>query len=194
MTNLYQVARPIGGFPIVCADPPWRYKSYTGEGVPQRAEVQHYPTMSFEELSDLPVRDMAARDCVLHLWSISSHIDQAIELAAAWGFAFKTLGFVWVKVTKAGEPNILGMGKWMRQQSEISLLCTRGKPSRRSTATGVRQVIYAQRREHSRKPDAFYERVEQLGRGPFLDMFGRREAPGWVNFNIEAPRFQAAAE
>lgn len=189
-SNLLAVPRPLGGFPVIVADPPWRYKTFSGHGVPQRHTIEpHYPTMSEDELCALPVRMMAARDCALHMWTISSHVDQAIRVAEAWGFGFKTLGFVWVKVTKGGKPDVLSLGKWMRQQSEISLLFSRGKPSRRAGAGGVRQLIHAPRREHSRKPDGFYERVEALSRGPYLDLFGRREAEGWTVFNIDPARF-----
>src|SRR5690606_24079235 len=108
--------------------------------------------------------------CVLHMWVISSHVKIAIDIAEAWGFEFKSLGLNWVKTQKHNpEAPKMGMGKWFRQESEVSLLFTRGKPSR--VSKGVRQVILEPAREHSRKPDLSLDRVEALSEGPYLEMF-----------------------
>jgi N6-adenosine-specific RNA methylase IME4 len=37
----------------------------------------------------------------------------------------------------------------------------------------------ARRREHSRKPDEAYERIEALVPGPYLERFARERHPGW---------------
>ena len=41
------------------------------------------------------------------------------------------------------------------------------------------EVILAPVREHSRKPDEFYRRVERYCDGPFADLFARERRPGW---------------
>jgi len=169
---------------ILC-DPPWEFKAYSAKGNGRSAE-QHYRTVATTKLVDLPVGEMAAKDCALFMWVVDSHLDQGIELMRAWGFTFKTIAFVWVKVAKDGQPR-MSMGLWTRKMSEICLLGVRGKPSRVSKA--VRQVIMAPLREHSRKPDEIYERVEALVAGPYLEMFARQRRAGWDAWGNEVDKF-----
>lgn len=172
----------------ILADPPWSFKSWGGKtGTPHRSANDHYATVKREDLAAIPVSDRAAPDCALFMWVVDSHLDQAIELAAAWGFAFKTKAFTWVKVTNKGTPKI-GMGYWTRKQTELCLLFTRGKPKR--IGKGVRELIQAPRREHSRKPDEIYERIEALVAGPYLEMFARQRRPGWDAWGDETEKFK----
>lgn len=176
---------------LIEADPPWSYKTYSKpvEGtVPHRSEEEPYKTMSREELLALPVAELAAKDCVLHMWTISSHIDQALELGKAWGFTYKSLGLNWVKTCKSDpEKPKMGMGKWLRQDSEIGLIFTKGKPTR--VSAGVRQTILEPAREHSRKPDERLERLEALVAGPYLEMFSRSTRDGWDVMGNEVGKF-----
>lgn len=175
----------------ICADPPWSFKTYTNSDrgtVPHRGEEAPYKSMTAEELRALPVGEIAAKDCLLHMWTISSHIEQALQLGTAWGFTFKSLGIVWVKTQKSDpEKPKMGMGKWLRQDAEIGLIFTRGKPSRASA--GVRQTILEPAREHSRKPDEALDRIEQLVAGPYLEMFSRSTRPGWAAMGDEVGKF-----
>ena len=182
-----------GHYGTIYADPPWAFKTYSDSElgtVPHRGATEPYPPMSREDLLALPVNEIAAKDCVLHMWTISSHADQAIELAAKWGFTYKSLGFVWVK-TQKGDPEVpkMGMGHWLRQEAEVALLFTRGKPARLSK--GVRQVILEPAREHSRKPDGFYERVEALSAGPYCELFSRTSRDGWDQMGNQLGFFDA---
>jgi len=165
----------------IYADPPWSFLTYTHNKdgvVPHRTEDAPYSAMSAEDLMALPVGEIAAKDCLLHMWVISSHFDQALALAARWGFTYKSLGFVWTK-TQKGDPETpkMGMGMWLRQDSEVSLVFAKGKPSR--VSKGVRQAILEPAREHSRKPDVAYERVEALTAGPYCELFSRTSRAGW---------------
>jgi len=143
----------------------------------------------------LPVADLAAKDCLLNMWVIGSHLDQAIELGRHWGFLFKSDGFIWVKTGKHDATlRPIGMGKWVRKQVEYSLIFSRGKPSR--TDAGVRQlietgenVIYAPKREHSRKPEERYERIERLVSGPYVELFARETRRGWSCWGNETSKF-----
>ena len=180
---------PQGHYGTIYADPPWGFLTYDKRQiVPQRASVAHYKTMTLDALKALPVGDVAAKDCILHMWTISSHLDQAIDLGRAWGFTFKSLGLNWVKTCK-GDPEMpkMGMGHWFRQESEIALLFTKGKPKRLDR--GVRQVILEPAREHSRKPDEGASRVLRLTGGPYLELFSRTARPGWDVWGDEAGMF-----
>jgi N6-adenosine-specific RNA methylase IME4 len=164
-------------YAVILADPPWSFKTWSGKtGTPHRTANDHYRTTKTVDLLALPVADWALPDSALFMWVVDSHFDDAFNLAASWGFSFKTVAFVWVKLTKNGLPKI-GMGYWTRKQTEQCLLFTRGSPKR--TGKGVRQLIQAERREHSRKPDEQYERIEALLEGPYLEMFARYPRAGW---------------
>lgn len=182
---------PVGQYGCILADPPWAFKTYSGKhSTPHRCAEDHYRTMTEAPLREIPVGDLAAKDCALFMWVVDSHLDEAIRLGEAWDFKFKTIAFVWAKTTTAGKFRI-GMGYWSRKQTEICLLFTRGKPRR--IGRGVRQLIVAPRREHSRKPDEQYERIEQLVTGPYLELFARTSRLGWTSWGNETERFGVAA-
>ena len=85
----------------------------------------------------------------------------------------------------------IGTGYWTRSNSEVCLLATRGKPKR--TDAGVRQAIIEPRRQHSRKPDCVYERIERLVAGPYLELFARNTRPGWTSWGNETEKFGETA-
>lgn len=183
-TDLLQTPRPMGGFAVILADPPWGFLTRTrGHQTPHRTKGDHYVTMTHEELQRLPVKAMAAKDCALFMWVVDSHLDQGIALGKAWGFTFKTRVLTWRKTTADGTRSRMGMGYWTRKETELCLLFTRGAPARKSM--GVREVIDAPRREHSRKPDEQYARIQALVRGPYLELFARQTWPGWTSWGNE---------
>jgi N6-adenosine-specific RNA methylase IME4 len=172
----------------ILADPPWSFKAYSGPRLPQRSDHQHYAVESHEDLVALAPKE-AADNCALFMWVVDSHLDQGIELMRAWGFEFKTIAFVWVKTCKDGVTPRMGMGLWTRKQSEICIMGTRGKVRRNDK--GVRQVIMAPRREHSRKPDQVCRLIERLVDGPYLEMFARQQRPGWDQLGDEVGKFKS---
>jgi N6-adenosine-specific RNA methylase IME4 len=106
----------------------------------------------------------------------------ALDVMGHWGFEFKTIGFVWAKSYKDHDwvgdtAHPIGTGYWTRANPELCLFGTKGKPKRLSRA--VRKLIVAPRREHSRKPDEIYGRIEALCEGPYLEMFARFPRAGW---------------
>ena len=172
---------------------PWRSRNYSKKGEGRNA-VQHYDCMTVEEIAALPVADWAAKDCVLFLWATDPMLPQALRVISEWGFEYKTVGFYWAKTNKSAEPESLsardfftGLGYWTRANVEQCLLATRGKPPR--LAKDVRRLIIAPRREHSRKPDEVYERIERLVKGPYLELFSRRSRSGWDNRGHETGLF-----
>lgn len=172
-------------------DPPWAFKTYSGNRVPQRAKQQHYQTMTEAELVALPVAQVVADNALLVMWVLDTHIDQALRIGAAWGFEFKTVGLVWHKMSEGGRAYI-GLGHWFRSTGEVSLLFTHGTPKRMSRAE--RQFIYSPVREHSRKPEDQYRRIERLVAGPRLELFARQRRPGWDAVGNELGKFNPLNE
>jgi N6-adenosine-specific RNA methylase IME4 len=192
-TDLLQTPRPLGGFRTILADPPWGFITYSrGHQTPHRTKGDHYVTMSEGQLKTLPVRQMAHRDCALIMWVVDSHFPQAIDLGRAWGFEFKTgKVLTWRKTTDDGSRSRMGMGYWTRKETETAFLFTRGEPQRLSA--GVRELIDAPKREHSRKPEEQYDRIEALVPGPYLELFARTTRPGWTSWGNQVDRFAEAS-
>ena len=148
------------------------------------------------ELNALPVGDLAAKDCVLFLWTCWPVLQWSLRTIEAWGFEYKTCGFCWVKA-HAGQIDMfrddidphMTLGYWTRSNSEVCLLATRGKPKRLDAS--IRQAIIEPRREHSRKPNGVHERIERLVAGPYLELFGRQERPNWTVRGDEVGKFHA---
>jgi len=207
---------PTGPFGCILADPPWRFTTFSAKGrgrcpdgpltrnqSRQNSPARHYDTMSLEDIKALPVQAAAARDCVLILWAVDPMIPEALEVGRAWGFKYKTTGIVWAKerrtTSRRGEDLTepdrkrfpMGTGYWFRANPEISLLFTRGSPKRLDA--GICKLLIAPRREHSRKPDEQYERIERLVAGPYLELFARTTRPGWTAWGNETSKFPEVA-
>ena len=183
---------PPGGFGAILADPPWAFETFAGPAVPTQGD-QPYKTMSNEAIAALPVRDLAARNCVLFLWVTWPCLLAGIDTIRAWGFSYKTCAFCWVKADGAQMqmfeefPVQIGTGYWTRANSEVCLLATRGKPKR--LYADVRQAIIEPRRQHSRKPDCVHLRIERLCTGPYLELFARERRAGWASWGNEVDKF-----
>jgi N6-adenosine-specific RNA methylase IME4 len=169
-------------FPVIYADPAWTFEVYSGEGK-QRSAERHYDTMSLNEIAALPVKELAAEHCALFLWSVWPELPGALRIIEAWGFQYKTCGFLYVKQNKSGEGLFTGMGYWTRANSEPCLLATKGSPTR--IGMDVPQVILQPVGEHSEKPEETRSRIERLIEGPYLELFGRREVDGWTVWGNE---------
>lgn len=164
-----------GPFATILADPPWKYATWSAKGLGKSAE-QHYATMTIEDIKALPVADMAARHAVLLLWVTRTHLPLAFDVIADWGFTYKSIGFVWLKLEN-GHP-VFGMGHWTRANVELCLLATRGRPKR--LKGDVEELIGAEIGDHSAKPYEQYRRIERLVDGPYLELFSQLSVPGWA--------------
>lgn len=185
--------KPHKRYGVIYADPPWSFRNYSEKGTGRNA-VAHYDCLSFDQLKGLGPQQWAARDCVLFLWATDPLLPRAFQLIESWGFTFKTVGFYWAKTNKRADISRLserdfftGLGYWTRANVEQCLLATRGAPPR--MAKDVRRLIIEPRREHSRKPDQVYDRIERLTGGPYLELFARQSRPGWDAWGDQAGIF-----
>ncbi len=196
---------PFGELPresagVILCDPPWFFERYSEEPSEKsvgRAPQDHYDTMSVNDMKQLPVSELAAPDCVMIMWATAPHLKMAFELMEAWGFTYKTLGFSWLKADVSTMDLFplpidadMGMGYWTRSNGEVALLGTRGQPKRLDA--GVRMGIIEPAREHSRKPDCVYERIERLVGGPYIELFARTQRKGWLSWGNDLGKFKDA--
>lgn len=173
---------------VILADPPWSY-SNDGSSLDGLAS-SNYPTMPDEEICALPVNQITEKDAVLFLWGTSPKLKEGIAVLEAWGFEFKTVGFFWLKTAwgPSGKPR-MGLGYYTRSSVEPCFLGTKGSIHRSIKARNVPQVIATPRREHSRKPEEIYDRIEALFDGPYIELFARSQRPGWDAWGNETDKF-----
>jgi site-specific DNA-methyltransferase (adenine-specific) len=141
--------------------------------------------MSVAEICRLPVWRIADKDSVLFLWATGACLREAIAVMKAWGFEYKMIAFVWLKMTKNNKP-AMGMGSYTRTSTELVLLGKQGKGLPR-VSKGVRQEVLAQRTRHSAKPPEIRDRIVELYGSCVrnVELFAREHTPGWDGWGNE---------
>ncbi len=172
------VPRP---FTVIVADPPWRFHDKLRMGKTRRGSDDQYQTLSVRELCALRVKDVAAGDAVVALWTPGALVEQGLQVVRAWGFTQKQV-WVWVKTTRRRKLHF-GMGNTIRSACEVALIGTRGSPKVRSRSE--RNVWCGLATRHSAKPEALQEALERMLRGPRLELFARRRRPNWECTGLE---------
>ena len=127
------------------------------------------------------VKELQAEKCILFLWVTAPRLPMAFRVMEAWGFQYHSLGFDWLKVSKAGKP-MWGPGYYTRQNNEFCLIGVPHNKKRRIRPMNhdVLAPVATQRREHSRKPDAIRESIVRIcGDLPRVELFARQQAEGW---------------
>lgn len=184
-------------FQVILADPPWSFETFSKKGIEKSAE-RHYDTMTFDELCSLPVPEVTAERAALFMYTtwpvLIDHKKLFYEVVDAWGFRPSGLAWEWIKFNKATGKFAFGGGYGTRKNVEPCVLCIKkkgksgiAKPKLKSRS--VRDMIFAQRREHSRKPDEHYAIIEQMFDGPYLELFGRTPVEGWSRWGNDTERF-----
>lgn len=176
-------------FATILADPPWQFQNRTGKVAPEHRRLSRYATMTLDGIASLPVADLAAPTAHLYLWVPNALLPEGLRVMADWGFQYKS-NIVWHKVRKDGGPDGRGVGFYFRNVTELVLFGVRGKQAR-TLAAGRRQVNFlkTQKREHSRKPDEFYDIVEACSPGPFFELFARGTRPGWTTWGDQSDQY-----
>ena len=163
-------------FSTILADPPWRFHNRTGKMAPEHRRLARYPTMSFQEIGDLPIESIATETAHLYLWVPNALLPYGLEVMDSWGFSYKT-NIVWYKVRKDGGPDRRGVGFYFRNVTEVILFGVRGKNARTlKPGRSQENILVSRKREHSRKPDEQYDLIEACSPGPFIELFARGEA------------------
>lgn len=176
-------------YKLVYADIPWQYY---GDPDKDQAAGKHYNTMSFDELSHLPVRQLIDGKGVVFMWVTGPKFAEAIDLMRGWGFFYRCVAYVWIKTTKDGKV-IEGQGvrpSFVKQLDEFMIVGStepRGRTLPILTESQG-QNIFAPRPDgaHSAKPDEARWRIEELyGDIPRIELFARCRYPGWDAWGLE---------
>lgn len=173
-------------FSTILADPPWQFTNRTGKMAPEHKRLARYPTMTLQQIKDLPVEAVARDTAHLYLWVPNALLAEGLQVMDNWGFTYKT-NLIWYKVRKDGGPDRRGVGFYFRNVTEVILFGVRGKDARTlQPGRSQENIITSRKREHSRKPDEQYEIIESCSWGPFLELFARGAREGWATWGNQA--------
>ena len=176
-------------FSTVLADPPWQFQNKTGKMAPEHKRLSRYPTMTLQEIKDLPVEAIVEDRAHLYLWVPNALLPDGLEVMKHWGFEYKS-NIVWYKIRKDGGPDRRGVGFYFRNVTEMLLFGVRGKDVRTLRRGRTQEnIISSRKREHSRKPDEQYEIIEECSWGPRVEIFARGPRKGWTVWGNQSEKY-----
>lgn len=200
-------------YQCVAADPPWKYgDKLRMSNVKRSAEDQYKTVMTTDAIcaflyttpstairldgaggygASENLEDLIAGDAILWLWVTDPFLlnGDGCRVCRAWGFEPKQL-WTWIKGEVRDDVIVgpLGMGHYMRVDTERVILAARGKAARLIQDHSYRNyTIVAPKTGHSRKPEEFFALAESLSPGPRLELFSRRRREGWDVVGDEIP-------
>lgn len=164
-------------------DPPWPVQKIEREERPNQdplLEYADYPTMTLEEISDLPIPELAdSQGCHIYLWVTHKLLPEGLKLFEAWGVKYQC-PLTWVK------PSGMTPFSWMYNTEHILF----GRIGHLELLqNGVKLAFQAPNYIHSRKPDVFYEVVRTVSPPPRLDMYARETREGFESYGNEVTKF-----
>ncbi len=166
-------------------DPAWTEVMRSEKGYGKSAQA-HYDCMSDEEILAMPVADLASTGCLLLLWTVAPKLDFAMDCLRHWGFIYTSF-MLWRKTTVNGKVR-MGPGYRVRTTGELILIGKVGNPKQNFAPQTIFDGLA---REHSRKPEEFYEMCDRLmPQARRADVFARQRRPGWDAFGNQLDKFE----
>lgn len=180
-------------FDIIYADPPWDYNgklqfdktSKDAECIDFSKKIFvssasfKYPTLKISELIKLPVHEIAKDDSLLFMWTTNPHLSQALELGKAWGFEYRTVAFIWDKMSH-------NPGQYTLSNCELCLVFKRGRIPRPRGARNISQLVRSPIKEHSEKPIEVIKSIEKMFPAQErIELFARRKTENWSAWGLD---------
>ena len=175
LINLYlpqpkkeKIVLPKGKYRVIYADPPWKYGNMQHSVDEQETTLDtHYPTMDIDELCQMDIQSLTEENAVLFIWTTSPFLEKVFKVINAWGFDYKT-SMIWDKVKH-------NVGYYVSVRHEFLLICTKGSclPDSNKLIDSVQEIERSNR--HSEKPQKFYEIIETMYNGPYIELFSRKK-------------------
>jgi len=170
---------------VIYADPAWKYnRGVHQETFPKRKQTRTerelpYDTMTIERMKELNIKSISESDCACFMWVTDSHLKQGIELLEAWGFKYKTIVFIWKKITNKGN-TCATVGAWTMKNCEICILGTKGNMLKHKVSNNTFQLIEAERTINSKKPNETRDKINAIFPNvPKIELFAREKHEGW---------------
>jgi N6-adenosine-specific RNA methylase IME4 len=158
---------------LIVVDPPWQLKKLTHKARPNQVGFD-YKTMSLDDISKLPVGELATDDALCFLWTTQKYLFDAKPILEGWGFTH-LLTMVWEKTYGRSSGMPLFGFRW---NAEFILVGYKKKPLLWPKRKLIPAVFQGVNKGHSVKPDEFYGLIEPLG-DRRVDLFARSSRDGW---------------
>lgn len=163
-------------------DPPWPMQKILRDVAPNQ-DVFDYPTMTIDAISELPVAEKTTDDAHVFLWTTQKFLPHAFGIFHDWQLRY-IFTMVW---HKAGGFQPFGLPQYncefvlYGRRGSLAFLDTKAFPC----------CFEGKRREHSRKPDEFYDIIRRVTPELRLDMFSREKREGFEQHGNETDKFSA---
>ncbi len=165
----------------IVIDPPWPMEKIKRKVAPNQTDMD-YKTMSVDEIKNFPLPKFISPDGAhIYLWTTQKYLPTAFELFKSWGIEY-ILTLVW---QKSGGFQPYGLPQY---NCEFVLFGKVGTLSF-TTVKNFPCCFQGKRREHSRKPDEFYDIVRRVSPDPRIDIFSREKREGWDGWGYEVEKF-----
>ena len=171
---------PDNKFRTIVIDPPWPMKKIIRDTVPKQGLHLDYPTMTIDEIKALEIEKIADEHCHIYLWTTHKFLPASFDILRTWGFKYQCL-LTWIK-------NV-GFTPFSWMYSTEHVLFGR-KGNLDLLVKGKRLDFTGKRREHSRKPDEFYNLVKQVSPAPRIDCYSREQREGFEQYGNETEKFK----
>ena len=179
-------------FNLIICDPPYVFNDkLTMSDVKRGAEAQYKSVLSYSDIINLNIKDIAEDNAIMALWVPSALIDVGLEAMKNYGFDYKQT-FIWVKsknepllklkkqIKKAlkakNDKEVINLidnfdmndtmkcylGRIFRQTHEVALIGTRGKTSKDRLNKSQISVFFGPNPKHSEKPYVLHDRLEKM--------------------------------
>jgi len=177
---------PEGKYRTIVVDPPWPIEKIIREVRPNQ-DVFDYPIQTLDEIEsgkftkagEIP--KMADDNCHLFLWTTQKFLQHSFKIIEKWGFNY-IFTMVWHKDG--------GFQPYGLPQYNCEFVVYGRKGSTKFIDTKKFDCCFiGKRREHSRKPDEFYETLVRVCPGPIADVFSRENREGIDSYGNESKKF-----
>ena len=140
--------------------------------------IDHYNTMSLEDIKALPVKELTEDDAVLFMWTTAPLLEEAFEVVNAWGFKYMS-NIIWNNVL----PNL---GNYTSVRYEHLMIATKGRGTTDNTERPNSVQTIERTGRHSEKPEEFRNIIETLYTyGNKIELFSRKKVEGWEVYGNE---------
>ena len=159
-------------YDIIYADPAWDVKAGWDKSYGISMPLK-YPTMSVNDIKNLPVKNISNTNCKLYLWTINKYLKESFDVIDAWGFKYSTT-LLWVK-----KPKGCGLGGTFSTNVEYLLFASKGKQN--AIKKHTRCWWELPRSHHSKKPNFFRDMIAETyeNKEKKIELFARQRFDGW---------------
>ena len=167
---------------IIYADPPWDFSNKIGGSGSNVKEI--YNTLSLKQIENLDIQRITKENAILFLWTTDATLENALQIIKKWGFEYKTVQFIWVKIGKNKKP-VHVISPYSSKCCEMCLVATKGT-MQKYIKKRPKQLIISERGKHSEKPCEARKRIEEmLPKSSKIELFARERYNGWDCFGNE---------